>query len=105
VAASLVAVPFRRGFAAHRQAVHANVLPDACPPLARSTKRSIALRENVIWLLPFVSRLRQPFGRTRVHALMVIVRIVAAVVFGLYADRRPPTADRRPAISGMKRGE
>jgi hypothetical protein len=69
----------------HRQAAH-NVLPDARPALARSGKRSIALRENVIWLLRFVSRLRQPFGRTRVHALIVMVRIVAAALFGLYAD-------------------
>jgi hypothetical protein len=43
----------------------------------------------VIWLFRFVSRLRQPFGRTRVHAVIVIVRIVAAVLFGLYADPSP----------------
>jgi hypothetical protein len=53
-------------------------------------KRSIALPENVIGPLPSILRLPQPFGRARVHA--VIVRIDAAVQFGPYGDALP---DRR----------
>jgi len=44
------------------------------------------LRENVIGLFPFVLRPPQPFGRIRVHGVIVIVRIVAATAFGSYLD-------------------